>query len=274
MPASGGPARSAASATASSDSGQAHTAQVAPDRGQPAELLGHAAASPRSGPPQVTSYPAPRNSATRTAEDSQRLTAAPTSMARAVVEGRPPPTQTGMPAGVHRSGHRGHAAPPLLSGIEGDAVGIVLLAAEAVARADAGDQPTARDLLQAGEGVNQHRVGDQADPGHQGADVHGGRRGRHRAEQWWHGDGRALPSADGPQMIEAEQAVQTELLGPDGRGQRGGRVVDELGKGDADPQLVDSTRARRSRNAIDMIRLWARILMKPGSGTFISTSRW
>ena len=96
----------------------------------------------------------------------------------------------------------------------------------------------------------------------------------HRAEQGRQGDGRAIPLADGPQVIEAEQGVEAELFGPDGCSQDDGRVVDELGKGDADLQLVDSTRALRSRSAIDMIRLWARILMKPGSGTFISTSRW
>src|SRR6202034_3384623 len=35
----------------------------------------------------------------------------------------------------------------------------------------------------------------------------------------------------------------------------------------------DSTRAFNSRNALATIRLWARILMKPGIGTRSSTSR-
>ena len=44
--------------------------------------------------------------------------------------------------------------------------------------------------------------------------------------------------------------------------------------GTAPGHAVDSTRAFSSRRAIDMMRLWARILMNPGRGTFISTSRW
>ena len=36
----------------------------------------------------------------------------------------------------------------------------------------------------------------------------------------------------------------------------------------------DSTRAFSSRMAVDMMRLWARILMKPGIGTRSSASKW
>ena len=77
------------------------------------------------------------------------------------------------------------------------------------------------------------------------------------------------------------------VFGPAGGLEGGVGLVPELREGDPDPHrrrrpgaparaghAVDSTRAFSSRRAIDMMRLWARILMKPGSGTFISTSRW
>ncbi len=88
-----------------------------------------------------------------------------------------------------------------------------------------------------------------------------------------------------------------DLPGPSGRGDAGladdpvGRVegdAEDLGASDVDPvgdagtaggagalaHEVDSTRAFSSRMAMDMIRLVARILMKPGMGTRSSASRW
>ena len=89
-----------------------------------------------------------------------------------------------------------------------------------------------------------------------------------------------------PEMVEAEHPVDAQRLGPAGGGRapcrprrrNWGRVTPTftpapVGAG-RPGHVVDSTRAFSSRRAIDMIRLWARILMKPGSGTFISTSRW
>ena len=101
-------------------------------------------------------------------------------------------------------------------------------------------------------------------------------------------------------MVEAEHPVDTEVFGSAGGLEGGVGLVAELREGDhrssrrswrlhggiaavtpsADAlgggggHAVDSTRAFSSRRAIDMMRLWARILMNPGSGTFISTSRW
>ena len=97
--------------------------------------------------------------------------------------------------------------------------------------------------------------------------------------------------AHGPQVVEAEDAVDAQGLGPAGGLEGRVGLVAELGKGDADlhgpapgpgvghgrigdrpagrrsrGHAVDSTRAFSSRRAMDMIRLWARILMKPGSG--------
>ena len=107
------------------------------------------------------------------------------------------------------------------------------------------------------------------------------------------GEGRPVRAAHGPQVVEAEHPVEPEVLGPAGRLQGRAGLVAELREGDPDlhavrppppthvrrpgqraDHAVDSTRAFSSRRAIDMMRLWARILMKPGRGTFISTSRW
>ncbi len=66
------------------------------------------------------------------------------------------------------------------------------------------------------------------------------------------------------------------------------RDPENLGPADVDPERDlgirrrpgagghddDSTRAFSSRRAVDMMRLWARILMKPGIGTRSSASRW
>ena len=65
------------------------------------------------------------------------------------------------------------------------------------------------------------------------------------------------------------------------------RDPEDLGPADVDPERDvglrrrpgagrhddDSTRAFSSRRAVDMMRLWARILMKPGIGTRSSASR-
>ena len=64
----------------------------------------------------------------------------------------------------------------------------------------------------------------------------------------------------------------TEHFGPpdvDAEGHVGTRRRSGVGRHDE-----DSTRAFSSRRAVDMIRLCARILMKPGMGTRSSTSRW
>ncbi len=126
--------------------------------------------------------------------------------------------------------------------------------------------------------VEQDLVGQQADAGHQRAQVDRRRGGGQGAEERARGEGRAARLAHGPQVVEDEDAVDAEGLGPSGGRQGGVRLVTELREGDADLHRPvtppDSTRAFRSRRAMDMMRLWARILMKPGSGTFISTSRW
>ena len=120
-------------------------------------------------------------------------------------------------------------------------------------------------------------------------------------EQRARGQRGPVGPADRPQMVEAEHPVEPELFGSSGGLEGGVGLVAELREGDADlhgvaftavvdaarwprpscrcrraggGHAVDSTRAFSSRRAIDMMRLWARILMNPGSGTFISTSRW
>ena len=286
---SGRPATAVVSATAVGGLGH-HLERLRPGAHRPGGAGGghrgqrSAASSTVSptGPPQVTSTPwAASGPPPAPAPTCHTLTAAPAARARATISGRPPPIQTGIPGADNRSGHRCRAFPTDRGVLEGDAVGLVLVPAELVAGADTGDEPTAAHGVQAAQDLDQDLVGQQTDPGDQGAE--GDRRGRRgqRAEQRARREGRAPGLADRPQVVEAEDAVDPQGLGPPGGGEGGVGVVPELRKGDADPsparsspRSADSTCAFRSRRAIDMMRLWARILMNPGRGTFISTSRW
>ena len=112
---------------------------------------------------------------------------------------------------------------------EADAVGAVLLFAQAVTRAEPGDHPSRGQALECEELRRQHRVGHQADAGHQGAEEgaaaravgrleHGGQRAEEREGR----QGRPLGLADGPDVVVTEQAVDA---GRDrGRGGGEGRV--------------------------------------------------
>ena len=133
---------------------------------------------------------------------------------------------------------------------------------------------------------HQHRVGDHPHPGHQVAHGDGGGGGGHRTEERRRRERRPARLAHRPQVVEAEHTVEAQRLGPAGGVEGGVGLVPELRECDPDlhrrppagapgraGHAVDSTLAFSSRRAIDMMRLWARILMKPGRGTFISTSR-
>ena len=92
--------------------------------------------------------------------------------------------------------------------------------------------------MDAAQLLDQDLVGEQADPGHQGAEGDGRGRRHQGAQQGARGQRRSAGLTHGPQVVEAEDAVDAELLGPPGGGQCGVGLVAELREGDADLHAV------------------------------------
>ena len=172
-----------------------------PGRGHRARASPSASAtvSP-TGPPQVTSTPWADQPGHRSGVDLPHVDGRPRGPGQGHRLGAAAAHPHRDPGAGHRRGHRGQAAPADRGRLEGDPVGLVLLAAQPVTGADAGDQPAAAQGVHAAQHLDQHVVGQQADPGHQGAegDGRGRRRPAHRAGGRTTGPaGRAGPSATG-----------------------------------------------------------------------------
>ena len=85
------------------------------------------------------------------------------------------------------------------------------------------------------------------------------------------GGGRCGDTRLGDDLVGWAQGDAEDLGAPDVDPERDAGLRRRPGAGCHDD---DSTRAFSSRMAVDMMRLWARILMKPGIGTRSSASRW
>ena len=186
---------------------------------------------------------------------SHRLTATPSR------SGQPPRSSGRPPADPHRDaagpdggGHHGQAGPALVGRLEGDAVGLVLRPAQAVAGPEPGDQPAAADdrpgststATSTSSGTRPTRATrvpmamvevEAATAPRSGADERAGRSG----------------SAHRPQVVEAEHAVDARAPRPGGRPRgRASASSRELRQGDADLHRPPSSRRRgpgRSRRS-------------------------
>ena len=160
-------------ASSSTSTGQPKTTQLAPARWSARILSAMGGEAEGGGPAQVTSTPSgpARRSATRAGSASQTLRAAPAARTSSVRPARPPAIHTGSPARDELSAEFDHVGPALGRRCEGDAVGAVLLLAQLVAGAEPGDHPPGGQSLEREELRRQHRVGDEADPRHEGPEV-------------------------------------------------------------------------------------------------------